>query len=297
MKTIVLAASMACLALAGCIEPEDAADVEIRHVHGLAYHPGQDAVFVATHNGLAKGVASGGTWSWSYVGSDRYDYMGFTQDAERSGLFYSSGHPDDPYQYGGFHLGLRRSTDGGETWEERSLKGEVDFHALTSIPGQEGWLVGHWERTIKLSTDGGATWADRPAPPPEHVPALAAAEGRLIAATTSGLYEATDLERLENWTHLQTDGLPSLVTAVAMSRDGTFLLASAVNGTSGGTYRSTDGGATWSALEPAALHGVPEPVFFAIDPEDTAHVFASTAHALVMESRDQGATWTTIRDA
>lgn len=263
-------------------------------MHGLAYEAAQEAVFVATHDGLARGVSDGDGWSWRYVGDDRYDYMGFTQDAESPGTFYSSGHPDDADAYGGFHLGLRRSTDAGQTWEQRSLKGEVDFHALTSLPGQEGWLAGDWRGTLKVSTDGGATWTDHPAPP-APVLALAGTEGRLVAGTTAGLYEARDLESFEDWTPVASEGLPAFVSAVTASPDGQTLFASTGDSRSGSTYRSLDAGATWTELEAPQLRGQAFPVLFATDQTDPGHVFASTADALVMESRDHGATWTTIR--
>lgn len=292
VKFLVLAVICIPLALAGCVDPDNGPDIS--HVHGLAFEPGDDAVFVATHNGLAKGVEDNGSWSWNYVGSDRYDYMGFTQDAGRPGVFYSSGHPDDPSTYGGVHLGLRRSMDGGETWEQRSLKGEVDFHALTSLPGQEGWIAGHWQGVTKVSTDGGATWTDHPAPPAQVI-ALAGAPDRLLAGTTAGLFEARDLESFTDWQAVDAEGLPTFVSAVAASPDGQALFASTGNNRVGSTYRSTDGGATWTELEQTGLKENPRPVLFAVDPDDAGHVFASTSDALVMESHDQGATWKTIR--
>lgn len=295
-KAIVLAAIVAATVLAGCSQPEPASDVEFTHVHGLAYDPGRGALFVATHNGLVKGVAEADAWSWTYVGADRYDYMGFTQDAEAPGVFYSSGHPDDRQAYGGANLGLRRSVDGGETWEQRSLRGEVDFHALTSIPGREGWLAGYWQGAVKVSTDAGATWTDH-AGPPAQVIALAGAPGSLVAATASGLFETRDLESFGNWTAVEAEGLPPVVVTVAVSADGESWFVTAAEGQSGSTYRSVDGGASWTELTPAALRDVSAPVLFAGDPEDSSHVFASTADGLVMESKDRGATWTTVREA
>lgn len=295
-RAFVLAALLAATVLAGCSQPEPASDVEFTHVHGLAYDPGREALFVATHNGIVQGVAEGDAWSWTYVGADRYDYMGFTQDAETPGVFYSSGHPDDPGAYGGANLGLRRSVDGGETWEQRSLRGQVDFHALTSIPGQEGWLAGYWQPAVKVSTDAGATWTDHDAPPAQ-VFALAGAPGSLVAATSTGLFETRDLESFGNWTAVEADGLPSVVVTVAVSPDGEAWFATAAEGQSGSTYGSVDGGVSWTELTPAALRDVSAPVIFAVDPADSGHVFASTGDGVVLESPDQGVTWTTIRDA
>lgn len=292
VKPLILAALTLAVTFAGCVQSGEG--VEISHVHGMAYEPGQGAAFVATHQGLARGVPDDGSWSWGYVGSDRYDYMGFTQDAERPGVFYSSGHPSNAREYGGVHLGLRRSVDAGESWEQRSLKGEVDFHALTSIPGRDGWLAGAWQGAIKVSTDGGLTWTDHPAPPAQ-VLALAGAQGRLLAGTRMGLYEARDLEAFTDWVPVKGEGSPSFVSAVAASPGGWAIFVSTGNTQVGSTYRSLDGGATWAQLSPPALRDAAAPAIFAVDPLDSAHVFASTSDALVMESMDQGATWATIR--
>lgn len=294
VKVLVFAFICIPVALAGCVQSGEG--VDISHVHGLAYEPRQGAVFVATHHGLARGLPDGDSWSWRYVGSDRYDYMGFTQDAARPGVFYSSGHPSNPPEYGGVHLGLRRSLDAGETWEQRSLKGQVDFHALTSIPGAEGWIAGYWQGAIKVSGDGGARWTDHSAPPVQVV-ALAGAPGRLLAGTTAGLYEARDLEAFTDWRAVGAEGLPSFVSAVAAAPEGEALYAATGDGSAGSTYRSLDGGASWMQLSPNALRDAAAPVIFAVDPNDARHVFASTAGGHVMESSDQGAMWTTIRQA
>ena len=292
MKAIVAIVPLLAVALAGCADGP--ADIDIRHVHGLAYDPVQDALFVATHHGLARG-SHDGDWTWRYVGSDRFDYMGFTQDAERPGVFYASGHPDDPHTYGAVHLGLRRSLDSGATWQERSLRGLVDFHALTSLPGAEGWVAGFWQGAIKVSRDGGATWQDDEAPP-GTVLALAAAPGQLMAGTDSGLWVARDLDTLGDWT-LMGEGLPAVVTSLAAATDGMTMLASAAVGQSVASYRSLDAGASWTKLAVPQLSDQPAPVVFAFDPSDASHAFASTSDGRIMESDDDGSAWTTIRDA
>lgn len=290
MRVLSVAALVAAILLAGCAQPGSGNDITIQHVHGLAYDPGADTVYVATHNGLARGV-QGGDGPWQYVG-DPYDYMGFTQDAEQPGVFYSSGHPDHPSNYGAVHLGLRRSTDGGETWEQRSLKGEVDFHALTSIPGAEGWLAGHWQGAVKVSRDGGETWTDHQGPPAQVV-ALAGAPGRLLAGTTAGLYE-TDVDSFQ-WTRVEAEGLPPLVSSIATGPDGEALYATASQGGASSTYRSQDGGATWTPISDDALRGVSAPVQFAVDATDASHAFASTGDGHVLETPDGGETWSTVR--
>ncbi len=276
--------------LAGCQAP-GSDGVSISHVHGLAYEPGEGAVYVATHHGVAKGTPQGDPRAWNYVGSERYDYMGFTQDAATPGTFYSSGHPDDRLAFGGVHVGLRRSTDGAQTWEQRSLKGQVDFHALTSLASGAGHVAGYFQGQLKVSQDGGLTWHDHATDLP--ISALAASAGWLWAATSSGLRRTADYV---TWTDASAGRFTGTVSSVAASRDGTLVLLGTGDGRTGTTYRSADGGATWEQLTPGVLRDSAAPVIFAIDPHDASHVFASTAAATIMESKDKGASWQMIRE-
>jgi photosystem II stability/assembly factor-like uncharacterized protein len=275
----------AVLVMAGCAAPSQP-PLDVTHVHGVAYDAASETVYLASHHGLARGHRDGGDWAWEFVG-ERYDYMGFTKDTVRPGTFYSSGHPDDPRAYGGVHLGLRRSTDDGETWEQRSLKGEVDFHALTALHGGEGWLAGFWQGEIKVSRDGGLTWTDHPAPPAPVI-ALASAEGKVLAATPQGLYQTTDPETFSNWTRLPGPS-QGTVSSAGSSLDGTTILAGTGDGRAGSVHRSTDGGASWTVVEHALLRDAPGQVLFAFDGSD--HAFAALGDGTVLESTDAGATW------
>lgn len=279
------------LLLAGCSQPPSAPPLDITHVHGVAYDGATGTLYLATHHGLARGSPDGEGWRWEAIG-EPYDFMGFTQDRVRAGVFYSSGHPDDPYRYGGTLLGLRRSVDGGLTWEQRSLKGEVDFHALTALHGGEGWLAGSWRGAMKVSRDGGLTWSDHPSPP-AAVFALASHETGLLAATSGGLYRTADLTSFANWTRLAGPS-DSTVSTIATSDDGTALMASTGDGRSGSTYRSLDGGLTWSPLAHDLLADAASPVAFTFA-SGVAHAFAALADGKVLETRDGGETWTRLR--
>ena len=281
--------AISAILLAGCqAAPGD--DVEISHVHGLAYDATSGSIYVATHHGLIKGSRTGTSWDWNYAGNERYDYMGFTQDLLQPGTFYSSGHPDDPRAFGGTNLGLRRSTDGGATWEQRSLKGQVDFHAMTSQGSGEGHLAAYWQGAIKTSTDGGFTWRDEAAG--LQVYALAGSNDYLWAGTPGGILRTSD-----NATWESVGQLPGAVTSLAVSHDGQRLLASTGDGRTGSTHRSSDGGASWKKLDPDGLRDASAPVLFAYDASTPGHAFASTAGGGIFESRDDGATWSTIRTA
>ena len=272
------------LLLAGCSQAPQEPDVDITHVHAIA-NVG-DRLYVATHHGLVMGTQAGKSWGWTLVSEERFDLMGFTVDDR--GTFYSSGHPSDPRAFGGVNLGLRRSTDGGHLWEQRSLKGQTDFHALTALPGS-GNLAAYWRNAIMESTDGGATWTNTTGPPTSNVLSLAAAGDSLWAGAIDGLYE----RQAGNWTK---GDLPGAVVSLTASRDGMTIWASQMTQTGGATWHSSDGGATWSkAGGHKILEDVQAPVLFAIDDGDANHVFASDAAGLVIETRDGGASWSTIR--
>ncbi|MEK6986232.1 MAG: hypothetical protein AABX89_07610 [Candidatus Thermoplasmatota archaeon] len=287
----VLAAVLVAAALAGCSQPTGD-KLKLSHVHGLAYDEVSGNLYLASHHGLARGVPDGNTWQWEFIG-DPYDYMGFTKDLVRDGVFYSSGHPDDPRAYGGVHLGLRRSTDGGETWEQRSLKGQVDFHALTALSSGEGHLAGSWQGKTKVSRDGGATWTDY-ASPPASVLALGGTAEALFAATNNGLYKTTDLTAFANWTKL-AGPVSGLVSSVAVSTAGTVLLAGTGDGKTGSTYRSVDGGLTWSKNNHRLIDDAPGQVLFAFAKSASTHAFAATGSGQILETEDSGASWKQIR--
>lgn len=282
-RALALVATLPLL-LAGCSQAPSAPDVDITHAHAVEYVG--DRLYVATHHGLVMGKQAGGSWGWTYASEERFDLMGFTVDDH--GTFYSSGHPSDPRAYGGVNLGLRRSTDGGHLWEQRSLKGQTDFHALTALPGS-GNLAAYWRNAIMESSDGGLSWTNTTAPATSNVLSLAAAADRLWAGAIDGLYQ----RQAGNWTKLN---VPGAIVSHTVSRDGQTMWASQMTQTGGATWTSTDGGATWAKADGhKILESVAAPVLFTIDDADVDHVFASDAGGTIIETRDGGQSWTSIR--
>lgn len=282
------------LFMAGCSGPgARSPSVDFHHVHGVGYLPESNQILVATHRGLIVGNQTDGEWSWGYAGSERYDYMGFTQDGADPRVLYSSGHPDDPRAYGGVHLGLRRSTDGGATWEQRSLKGKVDFHELSAIPGVAGGIVGVWLDKMMESRDGGLTWTNHTAPAP-FVHDVAVTDHHVYVATPEGL-AGGQLGNASNWTRLSDPASGRVATVLAANHNASLMLAGTGDGRTGATYRSVDAGRTWSILDTELLRDAGIPPVFAFDANNQAHVFAATVGGAVLESRDYGVTWSVLR--
>ena len=144
---------------------DDVAAPSIAHVHGLGLNPADGSLQVATHTGTFR---IGDDGRVRRVGSTAQDTMGFTVVGPNR--FLGSGHPDAA----GFRqgkparLGLIESTDAGATWTNRSLSGEVDFHALAASQGTTyGWDAGTGpgRRLVGPRRHAVGRRPDRPGPP------------------------------------------------------------------------------------------------------------------------------------
>lgn len=162
MRAITLAiAVLTATALTACsaTAPDPAPlNTPLTHVHGLAFDVDQDALVVATHEGVFR-VDIGGTDTVveGPVGGFDFDAMGFTIIA---GTAYASGHPGQttPDTFGRPNLGLIRSDDLGVSWTNVSLVGETDFHDLTISESRPTRIYGIDGTTLRRSDDGGETW-------------------------------------------------------------------------------------------------------------------------------------------
>ena len=198
------------------------------HIHGLGVV--DDLLYVASHKGLFTISSDGDA---AVASEDDHDFMGFT--VADTGELLASGHPNSRRDLPG-HLGLLESTDGGATWDELSLSGEVDFHALDASSGSvygydsvSGQLLGSTDRRswsslgqvpladVAISPDDGATLLITT----EQGPQLSADAGKSFA-----VIDGAPLLMLVDWP--RTDQL------YGISPDGTI-------------HHSIDAGATWEA--------------------------------------------------
>jgi photosystem II stability/assembly factor-like uncharacterized protein len=191
--------------------------------------------------------------------------------------------------------GVFRSDDGGATWEYVGLENTEEITAVIVDPRntKAAWVaaLGHlWgknpERGIFKTVDGGQTWkqslfiddatgfSDLAMDPhnPDVLYAAAWARMRLgngdmtESASTGGIYKTTDGGL--RWTKL-TNGLPATATAriylAVAPRNSNIIYATIQTGenlpgggggggirtvTTGGIFRSTDAGATWTRVNP-----------------------------------------------
>jgi photosystem II stability/assembly factor-like uncharacterized protein len=266
--------------------------VEIHHIHGLAIDR-RDAgvVYVATHTGLVR-LKQGAVPAW--VGTQRFDFMGFTSHPSEAGVVFASGHPDIPtYQRDKVgNLGLLVSRNGGQTWQSVALRGQADFHAMTYSPRDGGrlfgWSVAGEPGLYRVST---TTWkAERlTARGLDNVISLAAStdpRGPLLAGTASGLRVSNDGGA--TWT--AATGLPASVpvTAVVYHPIDARRVYAYVHKAGGGLHRSEDGGRAWRAT--GFVAGADTPVIALTAGHDNDVAMATTA-ADVARSGDGGSSW------
>jgi photosystem II stability/assembly factor-like uncharacterized protein len=274
---LVLAAVVAIVWFASRGDGDDATDASgapsgLAHVHGLGIDPGDGTLYVASHFGVFRVPEAGAAERIGPV----QDFMGFTVVGGAN--FLASGHPGVEGQREGqpANLGLIESTDGAATWQDVSLSGEADFHALEYAHDQVyGWAA--TSRQFMVSADQ-TTWDPRStlelfdfAVDPEDA-------DRVVATTPQGMQASAD--RGSTWEPV--DRAPDLVLVAwdsdsglwgvdpggtvfhttapdldwdqagslpgppqALLADDTTVYAAAMEGELPAIYTSTDGGATW----------------------------------------------------
>ncbi|MEU5404356.1 F510_1955 family glycosylhydrolase [Streptomyces sp. NPDC005963] len=209
---------------------KDSSTGTISHIHGVEVGPTDKKLYVATHEGIYTPDAKGRP---QLVGDRKDDFMGFTVAA--SGSFLASGHPA-PGRDAPNNLGLIESTDGGKTWKDRSLVGEVDFHSLEHA---HGTIYGYDSTNglLRVSADG-STWDKRSKLSALDI-AVSPQEAQTILATTeSGVIRSTDGGRSFNKAGRSVMAFLSWVTPDAL-----YGIDPA-----GELSRSADGGRTWQKV-------------------------------------------------
>lgn len=235
-----IAVFTAFIVFAGSDGDSTAADaaLELEHVHGLGVDAETGDLYAGTHYGLIRLPAGGEP---TRVADRVQDFMGFTVIGP--GHFLASGHPGDD-QDGPSSVGLIESTDGGRSWQTRSLAGEADFHALDA---KHGLVYGYNAGELMVSRDmrawetrsNGLAMADLTVSPQNP--------RTLLATTQDGLSRSGDGGR-----SFDVVGNAPLLQLVTWSEAGR-IVGVAPDGT---VHASDDGGATWD--ERGSAEGAPE---------------------------------------
>lgn len=260
------------------------------HLHGLGYDADNERLLLATHYGLFA-IADGQLYQ---LGPSRDDFMGFAVDVQNPDLMFASGHP-----LGGGNLGVLRSDDGGQSWQQifRGVADEtVDFHSMTLSPADPQRLYGAFQGRLYVTQDGGQTWSTTEAAglPWQAgfcwgVPCLTADTknaDKLYAGTAVGLYYSQDAG--QTW-QLLTDA-PGMISSVGISpQDNQRLIAYTEQL---GVAISEDGGQSWQAVANSPTLADGDYVFaFAFHPQNDQLLFLATVGNDVYHSQDGGQTW------
>lgn len=241
-------------------------------MHGLGIDPAGRELLIAAHEGLYK-LPVGAAEAEPVSGSSN-DFMGFT--VVGAGSYLASGHPgpgsDQPNP-----LGLQASSDGGASWQSRSLLGEADLHVLRAS-GNRVYGVDSASGALLVSSDGGRSWQQRELPAPAFDLAVSPGDPeRLVVATQGGLFESDDAGM--NWRGLAADATGLLT----WPEPGKLLMVDA----SGNVMASSDGGEAFKAV---GTIGAPPEAFGS----GNGRVLAAVGGGLVLASTDGGMNWTTV---
>jgi photosystem II stability/assembly factor-like uncharacterized protein len=149
--------------------------------------------------------------------------------------------------------GILRTSDGGDRWERKLLGVGGPVHALGVSSSDRRSVMAATSLAFYLSPDGGVTWeVAAEASQQGRIHALAflpGSDGVVFAATSIGLMRTGDRGR--TWKP-RGGGLPQLdITGLALHPDGRTLAASDYG--TGGVWRSTDAGETWTVLPTEGL--------------------------------------------
>lgn len=224
-------------------------------IYALAPAPSDPDVLYACKNGFGLFRSDNGGGWWRFLHHSEVDYT-----------YAIAVHPEDPYVvFSGYDpkpfqdwAMIRRSTDGGTTWETvLRVPGSDGITSIVFDPSDPNVLyatsIGEGGGAVYVSRDGGDAWA----------------------------------ELNESFTMCTVWGQPQLIgdpndpnTAYAA----TWL---------GGTWKTRDGGASWILLEGAPISATA----LSVDPLDPSVLFlADRSSPTVWRSTDAGETWRRVAD-
>ena len=267
-------------------------DLPFAFLQAVAADPGAPATLYAasTDGGVFKSLDGGAAWSKASRGISGNSIQGFAIDPQHPQTLFavSGGAPGSV-----FRSTVYRSTDGAANWtpvDSVDNTGAAQISVDARNPSNVYWKGGPG---LRKSTDGGATWAALPFPGSSVQSfALDPQAGGVIYAysteiITKGLFLPPFIYRSTdgglNWTQLNE---PVLSTSLPITVDTSTNPSTVYNGLSS---RSSDGGATWTALPPSSVNGTNAS---AVAVDGAGRLYAATYSQGIFISTDRGVTWT-----
>jgi hypothetical protein len=194
--------------------------------------------------------------SWVRVNDwlDNLTISALAQDPRDPKIMYAGTGDSDANDARG--LGMFKSTDGGKTWNilpSSLVNGAFSLVSAISITSDNSTVYAATAAGLQRSKDGGTTWekvlGSGVGGNSDRIHAIQiGSDKRLYASTPSAVYKSVDGGNIGTWTKLP--GLPAwsrTEIAVAPSDPNVLYAVGSANGAGTNVYRTSDGGATWSA--------------------------------------------------
>ncbi|CAN5121773.1 hypothetical protein BH09ACT10_BH09ACT10_00280 [soil metagenome] len=239
------------------------------HIHGIAVNPGDQQIYVASHNGVFR-LSNGKP---ALVANRQQDTMGFTLEGPNE--FLASGHPAPGDATATNPLGLIRSEDLAQSWETVDFKGERDFH---SIDTASGYIYAYSSDGVLLSQKNGGAWKELLTAELIDIAANPVAPEQLIATTDTGAV----IRISKGKTPRPITAAPPLAFIDRTNSGGIVGVDP-----SGSVFSSRDEGDSWKQV--AGVTGVPEALNVRAD------LWLVATDAGVFSSDDEGDTWQNAR--
>jgi hypothetical protein len=248
--------------------PGPAISLAVRQILHMGVDTGayDTTVFAATTNGGVLRLLPGATsWTTSNTGLSNTDV--FSVAVSGDGVV-SNANANGAVVYAGTSEGLFASTDGGDTWVQKTNglpTSGLSIYMIATDPSSPARLYLATAIGIFKSVDAGETWSQL-----DPVPGF-------IYFTTSIAVDPLSPSRLyANGAANPPCNPPQVCPPIA------FLPIS---------IRSLDGGATWAKMNDLGMNSIRS---FAATPNLPARVFAGSASNGVFESDDGGVSWTQV---
>lgn len=281
-------------------------------VVGIAPHPTDaNTVYIASASGGVWKTTNGGT-AWAPISDElpslNHGAIGISKTSPDT-LYVGTGE----YTTQSLGAGIFKTTDGGSTWSQVATTAQVgnQFSGIAVDPTNANIVHATGISGYFRSLNGGSTWTQV---------LFSACSGLVVDQTnpsrvfvgvdSDGVYRSTDGGA--TFTRLST-GLPAVgagqrrvVVAMGVNNP-SVVVAAMANSSSGvfGTYRSADGGNTWSQLTATPNFASPQAwydMYIAVDPANSARLFAGGvdpryAVSGIIRSTTNGASWSEISNA
>jgi hypothetical protein len=193
-------------------------------------------------------------------------------------------------------LGILRSTDSGLSWTPVTPAVEAGWVVKFDPQQPAIAYAGTQSNGLLKSTDEGKSWSDAGAGLPSDVRAIDVLAGTIVAGTSRGVFDSTDLA--VSWHALGLADLDVSSVALLPKSNGFTLFAGVDNGTGAGgyLYQSEDQTASWHTVKsnvPADATVASIAAAAAPSGGSQPPVIAGTSQGL-FRSDDRGVTWSPV---